>query len=106
MSGVRRVQVLVVGAGQAGLAAGYHLRRAGLDFAILDASNAPGGAWQHYGESLRLFSPAAYSSLPGRPMPNQAGSEWPGRFLPWRGSCSRPDADVRSVDDRAATLDQ
>ncbi|MFB7614000.1 NAD(P)-binding protein [Kitasatospora sp. NPDC056181] len=76
MSGVRRVQVLVVGAGRAGPAAGYHLRRAGLDFAILDASNAPGGARQHYGESLR------------------------------RGSCSRPDADVRSVDHRAATLDQ
>ncbi|MER5354816.1 ArsO family NAD(P)H-dependent flavin-containing monooxygenase [Kitasatospora sp. NPDC002551] len=72
-----RVQVLVIGGGQAGLAAGYHLRRAGLDFAILDAAPAPGGAWQHYWESLRLFSPAAYSSLPGRPMPGQAGTEWP-----------------------------
>ncbi|MEU9075232.1 ArsO family NAD(P)H-dependent flavin-containing monooxygenase [Kitasatospora sp. NPDC048538] len=77
MSPVRRVQVLVVGAGQAGLAAGYYLRRAGLDFAILDATDAPGGAWQHYWESLRLFSPAAYSSLPGRPMPGQAGQTYP-----------------------------
>jgi len=77
VSAVRRVQVLVVGAGQAGLAAGYYLRRAGLDFAILDASQAPGGAWQHYWDSLRLFSPAAYSSLPGRPMPHQAGNEYP-----------------------------
>ncbi|MGW1179250.1 ArsO family NAD(P)H-dependent flavin-containing monooxygenase [Kitasatospora sp. NPDC002543] len=69
--------VVVVGGGQAGLAAGYYLRRAGFDFAILDAAEAPGGAWQHYWESLRLFSPAAYSSLPGRPMPGQAGTEWP-----------------------------
>ncbi|GAA2742198.1 ArsO family NAD(P)H-dependent flavin-containing monooxygenase [Kitasatospora cinereorecta] len=77
MSAVRRVQVLVVGAGQAGLAAGYYLRRAGLDFALLDASPAPGGAWQHYWDSLRLFSPAAYASLPGRPMPAQAGQAYP-----------------------------
>ncbi|KQV17526.1 ArsO family NAD(P)H-dependent flavin-containing monooxygenase [Kitasatospora sp. Root107] len=77
MSEVRRTQVLVLGGGQAGLAAGYYLRRAGLDFAILDAATAPGGAWQHYWDTLRLFSPAAYSSLPGRPMPQQAGQEYP-----------------------------
>ncbi len=70
-------QVLVVGGGQAGLAAGYYLRRAKLDFAILDASTAPGGAWQHYWDSLRLFSPAAYSSLPGRAMPQQTGQTYP-----------------------------
>ncbi|GAA1143013.1 ArsO family NAD(P)H-dependent flavin-containing monooxygenase [Kitasatospora gansuensis] len=69
--------MLVIGGGQAGLAAGYHLRRAGLEFAILDAATAPGGAWQHYWDSLRLFSPAGYSSLPGRPMPHQAGQEYP-----------------------------
>ncbi|MFD7639124.1 ArsO family NAD(P)H-dependent flavin-containing monooxygenase [Kitasatospora sp. NPDC059795] len=73
----RRVQVLVIGGGQAGLAAGYYLRRAGLDFAILDANPAPGGAWQHYWDSLRLFSPAEYSSLPGRPMPHQTGAPYP-----------------------------
>lgn len=39
-------QVVVVGGGQAGLAAGYHLRRLGLDFAILDAHAEAGGAWQ------------------------------------------------------------
>ncbi|MGW2395645.1 ArsO family NAD(P)H-dependent flavin-containing monooxygenase [Kitasatospora sp. NPDC001664] len=77
MTAARHAQVLVVGAGQAGLAAGYHLRRAGLDFAILDANPAPGGAWQHYWDTLRLFSPAGYSSLPGRPMPQQPGQEYP-----------------------------
>ncbi|OKJ02996.1 ArsO family NAD(P)H-dependent flavin-containing monooxygenase [Kitasatospora sp. CB01950] len=70
-------QVVVIGGGQAGLAAGYYLRRAGLDFAILDAARAPGGAWQHYWDSLRLFSPAEYSSLPGRPMPHQSGAPYP-----------------------------
>lgn len=63
----------VVGGGQAGLATGYHLRRAGLvpgrDFVVLDAEPSPGGAWQHMWDGLRLFSPAGYSSLPGWMMP-------------------------------------
>ena len=67
------VDVVVVGGGQAGLAAGYYLRRAGLtagsDFVILDAAEAPGGAWQHMWDGLQLFSPATYSSLPGWMMP-------------------------------------
>ncbi|MFJ8537257.1 ArsO family NAD(P)H-dependent flavin-containing monooxygenase [Streptomyces sp. NPDC093591] len=70
-------QVVVIGGGQSGLAAGYHLRRLGLDFVVLDAQSTPGGAWQHAWESLRLFSPAAYSSLPGRLMPPQAGETYP-----------------------------
>lgn len=67
-------QVVVIGAGQAGLAAGYHLRRAGLDpdtgYVLLDRNTRPGGAWQHLWRDLRLFSPAEHSSLPGRPMPS------------------------------------
>jgi putative flavoprotein involved in K+ transport len=70
-------QVVVIGGGQAGLAAGYHLRRLGLDFVVLDAQAEPGGAWQHAWESLHLFSPAAFSSLPGRPMPLQVGETYP-----------------------------
>ncbi|MEU0681234.1 MULTISPECIES: ArsO family NAD(P)H-dependent flavin-containing monooxygenase [Streptomyces] len=69
--------VVVIGGGQAGLAAGYHLRRQGLDFVVLDAQAAPGGAWQHTWDSLHLFSPAAFSSLPGRLMPPQPGEEYP-----------------------------
>jgi len=65
----RRTQVVVIGGGQAGLAAGYHLHRLAIDFVILDAQTEPGGAWQHAWDSLRLFSPANYSSLPGRLMP-------------------------------------
>jgi putative flavoprotein involved in K+ transport len=61
--------VVVVGGGQSALAVGYYLRRTGLSYAILDDGTAPGGAWQHTWTSLRLFSPAQWSSLPGRLMP-------------------------------------
>ncbi|MFE7230491.1 ArsO family NAD(P)H-dependent flavin-containing monooxygenase [Streptomyces sp. NPDC002405] len=70
-------QAVVIGGGQSGLAAGYHLRRLGVDFVILDAQTTAGGAWQHTWDSLRLFSPAAYSSLPGRLMPPQTGATYP-----------------------------
>ncbi|MEU0160976.1 ArsO family NAD(P)H-dependent flavin-containing monooxygenase [Streptomyces sp. NPDC006261] len=73
----RAVDVVVIGGGQAGLATGYHLRRQNLGFVILDAQPSPGGAWQHTWDSLRLFSPAAYSSLPGWLMPAQDGAEYP-----------------------------
>lgn len=73
----RQTQVVVIGGGQSGLAAGYHLRRLGIDFTILDTQATPGGAWQHVWDSLRLFSPAAFSSLPGRLMPPQPGEPYP-----------------------------
>ncbi|MFJ5155365.1 ArsO family NAD(P)H-dependent flavin-containing monooxygenase [Streptomyces sp. NPDC088353] len=73
----QHADVVVVGGGQAGLAAGYHLRRQKADFVILDAEAAPGGAWQHMWDSLHLFSPAEHSSLPGRLMPAQAGETYP-----------------------------
>ena len=64
-----RHDVLVIGAGQAGLAAGYHLRRHGLGFAILDAEPRVGDVWRRRWDSLRLFTPAAYDALPGMPFP-------------------------------------
>ncbi|MEU0570431.1 ArsO family NAD(P)H-dependent flavin-containing monooxygenase [Nonomuraea sp. NPDC005983] len=73
----RPVDVLVIGGGQAGLAAGYYLRRAKADFVILDAQERPGGAWQHAWPSLRLFSPAQFSSLPGRMMPIPPSGGYP-----------------------------
>jgi putative flavoprotein involved in K+ transport len=63
------LDVLVVGGGQAGRAAGYHLKRAGLSFEILEARGKPGGSWPGYYDSLTLFSPARYSALPGMPFP-------------------------------------
>ncbi|MBC3345164.1 NAD(P)/FAD-dependent oxidoreductase [Pseudomonas sp. SWRI196] len=67
------VDVVVIGAGQAGLASGWHLKRQGLSFLILDEQLQPGGNWRNYYDSLELFSPAAYSSLPGMPFPAAPG---------------------------------
>jgi len=60
-----RFDVIVIGGGQSGLAMGYYLRRTGLSYIILDDQKKPGGAWLHSWKSLRLFSPAQWSSLPG-----------------------------------------
>ncbi|GAA3554921.1 ArsO family NAD(P)H-dependent flavin-containing monooxygenase [Marinobacter xestospongiae] len=73
------VDVLVIGGGQAGLATGYFLRRHKLDYQILDREPAPGGAWRHGWDSLQLFSPAQWSSLPGWQMPETEDGEWPQR---------------------------
>ncbi|OXM74989.1 MULTISPECIES: ArsO family NAD(P)H-dependent flavin-containing monooxygenase [Amycolatopsis] len=74
---MNHTQVVVIGGGQAGSAAGYYLRRAGLGFVILDSQPGPGGAWRHGWDSLRLFSPAQHSSLPGWPMPPFPGQSYP-----------------------------
>lgn len=60
---------IVIGAGQAGLAAGHHLARRGLFFEVLEASAVVGGSWPSHYDSLTLFSPARYSSLPGLRFP-------------------------------------
>jgi putative flavoprotein involved in K+ transport len=76
------VDVVVVGGGQAALAVGYYVQRANRDrssqrapirFVLLDQRPAAGGAWCDGWDSLQLFSPAAYSSLPGWPMPQEKG---------------------------------
>ena len=59
----------MIGGSQAGLAAGYHLRRHGLSFVILDAHARIGDAWRLRWDSLRLFTPGRYDSLPGMPFP-------------------------------------
>ena len=71
--------VIVIGGGQAGLAVGYYLRRAKLDFIVLDNQSKSGGAWNHTWPSLRLFSPAWMSSLPGRLMPKSKDGQNPHR---------------------------
>jgi putative flavoprotein involved in K+ transport len=59
----------VVGGGQAGLAAGYHLARSGLRFTILDSNHEIGAAWERRWDTLRLFTPARYNALPGLKFP-------------------------------------
>jgi cation diffusion facilitator CzcD-associated flavoprotein CzcO len=63
--GVRETDVVVIGAGQAGLSAAYFLRRAGLDSVVLDANPAPGGAWQHRWPTLRMATVHGIFGLPG-----------------------------------------
>ena len=64
-----RHSVIVIGGGQTGLAAGYHLARRGIDFVILEASRRVGDVWRGRYDSLRLYSPARYDRLPGLPFP-------------------------------------
>jgi putative flavoprotein involved in K+ transport len=64
-----RVDTLVIGAGQAGLAAGHYLSRLGRPFLLLDANERIGDQWRRRWDSLRLFSPARWDGLPGMPFP-------------------------------------
>ncbi|HEX6342621.1 NAD(P)-binding domain-containing protein [Umezawaea sp.] len=61
------VDVVVVGAGQAGLSAGYFLGRAGIDHVVLDADRGPGGAWQHRWPTLRMATVHGIHDLPAMP---------------------------------------
>jgi putative flavoprotein involved in K+ transport len=73
-----KCDVIVIGGGQAGLAIGYLLARHGREFAILDAADAPAAAWRSRWDSLRLFTPVRYDSLPGRTFPGDPDT-YPGR---------------------------
>ena len=64
-----RVETVVIGAGQAGLATGYHLARRGRTFVILDAGRRVGDNWRSHWDSLRLYSPARVAALPGMRFP-------------------------------------
>ena len=65
----RHFETIIVGAGQAGLAVGYHLARSGQSFVILDASTRLGDSWRVRWDSLRVFTPAKYNGLPGMRFP-------------------------------------
>lgn len=66
-------EAIIVGAGQAGLATAYYLRRQGIAPLLLDAHPTPGAAWHHVWPSMTLFSTAEFSNLPGMPMPAYDG---------------------------------
>lgn len=76
----RSATVAVIGAGQAGLSAGYHLHRLGFrsaitepaaehTFVVFDANDAPGGAWQHRWKTLTMATVNGIFDLPGFPKP-------------------------------------
>ena len=68
----RDVEVVVIGAGQAGLSAAHHLGRLGVGFVVLDGEQRAGGAWQHRWPSLTLARTHHVHDLPGLPFPPAA----------------------------------
>jgi putative flavoprotein involved in K+ transport len=64
-----RHDAIVIGGGQAGLAAAYHLARRGIDFVVLERDRRIGDQWRSRYDSLRLYSPAKYDGLPGLRLP-------------------------------------
>jgi putative flavoprotein involved in K+ transport len=69
IDGAQRIAVVVIGAGQAGLAVGRQLQRRGIPFVIVDAEARIGDAWRKRWDSLRLFTPAHVDGLPGLRFP-------------------------------------
>jgi putative flavoprotein involved in K+ transport len=63
------LETVIIGGGQAGLAVGYHLKKRGRPFVILDANERVGDSWRKRWPSLRLYSPAKLDGLPGMPFP-------------------------------------
>ncbi|MGL6235561.1 MAG: NAD(P)-binding domain-containing protein [Segniliparus sp.] len=104
-----RTTIVVIGAGQAGLSAGYFLRKRGLEpgsgFVILDHAPKAGGAWQHRWPSLTLQTANAVHDLPGLPLDHsqpevQASTTVPGYYARYErefGLDVRRPADVREV---------
>lgn len=70
---VERFETVVIGAGQAGLAVGHHLAARDVDFLILSDEPRLGDNWRRRWDSLRLFTPARRSGLPGMPFPAPPG---------------------------------
>ncbi|MEU5690285.1 FAD-dependent oxidoreductase [Actinosynnema sp. NPDC020468] len=62
------MDVVVIGAGQAGLSAAYYLERANLDYTVLDGEEGPGGAWRHRWPTLRMATVHGIHDLPGAPL--------------------------------------
>ena len=64
-----RIETVIIGAGQAGLSAGYHLAQLGKPFVILEGNARIGDTWRQRWDSLRLFSPARFDGIDGMPFP-------------------------------------
>jgi putative flavoprotein involved in K+ transport len=67
------IETVIIGAGQAGLSTGYYLQRHDRPFVILDGAGRVGDQWRQQWDTLKLYSPTKYDSLPGLPFP---GDPW------------------------------
>ncbi|WP_106400825.1 flavin-containing monooxygenase [Actinocorallia populi] len=94
----RHFDLIIIGAGQAGLATAHAARDAGLSAVVLEASQQAAGSWPRYYDSLTLFSPARRSALPGLPFPADPG-HYPARdeVVAYLGDyAARLGADIRT----------
>jgi cation diffusion facilitator CzcD-associated flavoprotein CzcO len=100
---------VVVGAGQAGLSASYHLRRRGIEHVVLDADAAPGGAWQHRWDSLSMRDVHGIAALPDAEPPREdegrANVVVPGYFAGYERVHQLPVVRPVRVDEVVATAD-
>ncbi len=81
------LDAVVIGAGQAGLSTSFHLARRGIEHVVLDADDAPGGAWQHRWDSLTMTDVHGVADLPDAEAPartaaraNQVVPAWFARY--------------------------
>ncbi|MCP2352408.1 FAD-dependent oxidoreductase [Nonomuraea roseoviolacea] len=74
---MEKIDVVVIGAGQAGLSSAYFLRRFGLDPLVLDAADGPGGAWRHRSPTLTMDKVHGVFDLPGSRRDREADGERP-----------------------------
>jgi putative flavoprotein involved in K+ transport len=74
ISGAQHIKTVIIGGGQAGLSAGYHLSKAGREFVILDSYERVGDNWRCHWDSLRLYSPARAAGLPGMRFPGKSSA--------------------------------
>lgn len=85
---------VVIGAGQAGLSASYHLQRLGIAHVVLDANDAPGGAWQHRWDELTMHDVHGVAELPGAEAPardsRQANQAVPESFAAYEAQHALP----------------
>src|SRR5438270_353552 len=80
MGDVIKVDAVVIGAGQAGLASAYELTRRGVSHVVLEAGSQVGDQWRNRWDSLRLFTPARFDGLPGSKFPAPPDS-FDGKFF-------------------------
>ncbi|MGR5879121.1 NAD(P)-binding domain-containing protein [Bacillus pacificus] len=99
--------LIIIGAGQAGLTMGYYLKQEGYNFLLLEAGNRIGDSWRNRYDSLQLFTPREYSSLPGMILKGERNGfphkneivmyleEYAQYFLDYRYNCKRKFKKIR-----------